>query len=107
MIALTRMDKQVMYLNPDHIISVEETPDTVITLFNGNRYLVTDTAASIISKVVAFRARIVRRAGSALPKKYLRRLRIKQFKRSSVSINEGFPASPVEHAGTPFHSRDY
>jgi flagellar protein FlbD len=101
------MDKQVMYLNPDHIISVEETPDTVITLFNGNRYLVTDTAASIISKVVAFRARIVRRAGSALPKKYLGRARTNQFKRSNESNHEGFSVSPAENARTPFHSRDY
>jgi len=107
MIALTRMDKQVMYLNPDHIISVEETPDTVITLFNGNRYLVTDTAASIISKVVAFRARIARRAACALPKKYLGRSRINHFNRSNISNDEGFSVSSREHAGTPFHSRDF
>lgn len=107
MIALTRMDKQVMYLNPDHIISVEETPDTVITLFNGNRYLVTDTAASIISKVIAFRAKISRRAACSLPKKYLGRARISQFKYSHGASGSGFPAPPVEHAHTPFHSRDY
>jgi hypothetical protein len=32
MIVVTRLDKQLMYLNPDHIICIEETPDTVITL---------------------------------------------------------------------------
>ena len=47
MIAVTRLDKQLMYLNPDQIICIEETPDTVITMFNGNRYIVKDKAASI------------------------------------------------------------
>jgi flagellar protein FlbD len=101
------MDKQLMYLNPDHILSIEETPDTVITLFNGNRYLVLDTAASIINKIVAFRARISRRAACNLPKKYLGRGRVNQFKRLNVGNNESYPVSSAEHAHTPLHSRDY
>jgi flagellar protein FlbD len=101
------MDKQVMYLNPDHIISVEETPDTVITLFNGNRYLVIDSVGAIISKIISFRARIARRAAGALSKKYLGRVRINQFKRLHVANDKTYPVSPLEHARTPLHSRDY
>ena len=52
MIAVTRLDKHLMHLNPDHIIFIEETPDTVITLFNGNRYIVIDRASAIISRIV-------------------------------------------------------
>lgn len=73
MIALTRMDRQVMYINPDHIISIEETPDTVITLFNGNHYIVLERADVIISRVITFRSRVIRRAQNPTARKYLQR----------------------------------
>jgi flagellar protein FlbD len=92
-----------MYLNPDHIICIEETPDTVITLFNGNRYIVVDRAHAIISRVVAFRARISRRAESRSAKKYLGRLRSSQFHRDRNTDD----APPDTQSHTPFHSRDY
>ena len=37
MIRLTKLDGSEMYLNPDQIEIIEETPDTHITLLNGNR----------------------------------------------------------------------
>ena len=64
MIFLTRLDKQQFFINPDHIVSIEETPDTVITLFNGHHFIVMDSARSIIDKIVAFRARIIHRSGA-------------------------------------------
>jgi flagellar protein FlbD len=107
MIAVTRLDKQKMYLNPDHIICIEETPDTVITLFNGNRYIVTDRASAIISRVVAFRARISRRASGFSAKKYLGRVRSDQFRCNKNLPDEIFSDAPGERNHTPFHSRDY
>jgi len=107
MIALTRMDKQIMYLNPDHIASIEETPDTVITLFNGNHYIVRDRVSSIISKVIAFRARIARRCEAPTKKKYLQRQRISQFQHVSVEKKAVCPVNRDKHVFTPFHSRDY
>lgn len=104
MIAVTRLDKQLMYLNPDHIICIEETPDTVITLFNGNRYIVVDRASTIISRVVAFRARISRRASLSAAKRYLGR---------SFAHHHNWKEHLEEepHSGrqnhTPLHSRDY
>src|SRR5690349_12991231 len=106
MIFLTRLDKQQMYLNPDHIISVEETPDTVITLFNGNHFIIQERAEVIIARIVAYRARIIRRAGSQLPKKYLARPRRSLF--DSVEHNhEGIcPHKRDEQLHTPFHGQD-
>lgn len=106
MIAVTRLDKQLMYLNPDHIICIEETPDTVITLFNGNRYIVIDRAQAIIDRVVAFRARISRRAASRSAKKYLGRTRSSQFHWNNHQPNETPPVSHGAQNHTPFHSRD-
>jgi len=104
MIAVTRLDKQLMYLNPDHIICIEETPDTVITLFNGNRYIVVDRADAIISRVVAFRARISRRATSRSARKYLTRVGSSQFNCDKHASGDTCSDSQNH---TPFHSRVY
>lgn len=107
MVAVTRLDKQLMYLNPDHIICIEETPDTVITLFNGNRYIVIDHAGTIISRIIAFRAKISRRAALHTAKKYLGRARASQFHRDKSSMDEAFPDNQDKHNHIPLHSRDY
>jgi flagellar protein FlbD len=107
MIVLTRMDKQTMYLNPDHIISIEETPDTVITLFNGNHYIVIERAATIISRVVAFRSRVVRLATGTPGRKYLRRQRQNRYQSVSVKTKAIRPATRDVRDITPFHSRDF
>ncbi len=106
MIALTRMDKQLMYLNPDHIISIEETPDTVITLFNGNHYIVMERAESIISRVVAFRSRVMRRAQNPSDRKYLKRQRKSLFQRVTATKEAVCPVTRDAHDRTPLHSRD-
>ena len=107
MIAVTRLDKKLMYLNPDHIICIEETPDTVITLFNGNRYIVIDRASTIISRVVAFRARISRRASRPSGRRYLDRTRTHCTDWSDKMPDDEFQDSHAAHNTTPFHSRDY
>jgi flagellar protein FlbD len=106
MIALTRMDKQVMYINPDHIISIEETPDTVITLFNGNHYIVLEHADVIISRIITFRSRVIRRAQNPNARKYLRRQHTVLFQRGEFASSAAFPVSKNATDRTPFHSRD-
>lgn len=96
-----------MYLNPDHIICIEETPDTVITLFNGNRYIVIDRAISIISRVVAFRSRISRRAASPSVKKYLGRTATNPIMSRIDQSGNALTDNQGKHINTPFHSRDY
>jgi flagellar protein FlbD len=106
MIAVTRLDKQLMYLNPDHIICIEETPDTVITLFNGNRYIVTDRADTIINRVITFRAKISRRATKRTAKKYLNRTICSRFHCCRTFPDEvSLDAHGTQHH-TPLHSRD-
>lgn len=63
MIQLTRLNGQVIFLNPDLMKSIEETPDTIIGLSNGDHYLVLEKASEIIQKIIAFRASILRRSG--------------------------------------------
>lgn len=73
MIRLTRLDGSELYINPDLIETIEETPDTHIALLNGNRYLVLEPTRIIIDRIVAFKAKIQRRCLSGTEKKYLRK----------------------------------
>ena len=107
MIIVTRLDKQRMYLNPDHIICIEETPDTVITLFNGNRYIVVDRASTIVSRIIAFRARISRRAAVPAARRYLGRPMAHRLDWSSNQPEDNSPYFQDKSNHTPFHSRDY
>jgi flagellar protein FlbD len=100
------MDKQVMYVNPDHIVSIEETPDTVITLFNGHHFIVKESAADIIGRVVTFRARIIRRAGNAVGRKYLSKTKKGLFR--SAVLNRNLTVGNREELElSPFHSQEF
>jgi flagellar protein FlbD len=48
-----------LWLNPDLIQQIEETPDTVISLTNGTRILVDEEPAQILELVRAWRATVV------------------------------------------------
>jgi len=100
------MDRQQMYLNPDHIISIEETPDTVIALFNGNHFIVKERAQVIIDRIIAFRARIVRRSGTAVNSRI--RKRSKQALYKSVTLNHAMMCNKeqAEQNRSPFHYRE-
>lgn len=58
MIKLTRFNGTEFYLNPLHIESVEETPDTVITLFNGKKVIVKEKVDEITESMKIFFGRI-------------------------------------------------
>ena len=60
MIALTHFGSgNRIALNVDLIEKIEETPDTVITLTNGTRYLVQESMDEIIEKSIESRARAI------------------------------------------------
>jgi flagellar protein FlbD len=58
MIALTRLNGHPMMLNCDLIESLEETPDTVVTLTSGNKLIVRDSMADVQRKIVDFKRKI-------------------------------------------------
>ncbi|MBQ6734008.1 MAG: flagellar FlbD family protein [Lachnospiraceae bacterium] len=58
MIELTKMDSRKMLLNEAVIESVEETPDTVVRLTNGNKYIVKEKAKDILEKIFAYQQMI-------------------------------------------------
>ena len=62
MIKVTMLDGSEMFLNGDLIEIIAETPDTHITLSNGNRYIVLEPARVVIGRIVSFKARLLRRS---------------------------------------------
>lgn len=58
MIALTRLNGHPVMLNCDLIESVEELPDTVVTLTSGNKLVVRDSMADVQKKIIDFKRKI-------------------------------------------------
>jgi flagellar protein FlbD len=59
MIAVTRRNGTCFALNPDLIERVEATPDTVITLVGGARYVVVESVDEVVREVRDFRASVL------------------------------------------------
>ncbi len=59
MINVTRINHVPLVLNSDLIEQVETTPDTVISLTTGHKFVVLESAAEVVRRVVAFRREII------------------------------------------------
>jgi flagellar protein FlbD len=57
MINVTRLNDKVFFINSDLIEMMEETPDTVITLTGGNKFVVSEPIEVLIERIVEFRRR--------------------------------------------------
>ncbi len=58
MIRLTRINHVPLVLNSDLIEHVEVTPDTVISLTTGQKFVVLETPEEVIQRVIEFRRAI-------------------------------------------------
>ena len=58
MIEVTRLNGVRFTINCDLIETVEETPDTVITLTNGKKFVVSENMEQIKSLVIDFKKQI-------------------------------------------------
>ncbi len=55
MIELTKLDETKILVNEDYILTVEETPDTVVTFENGKKLIVKESRMNIKDLVLDFR----------------------------------------------------
>lgn len=58
MIQLTRLNRVPLIVNSDLIEHVEVTPDTVIALTTGQKFMVLESAEEVVDKVIQFRRAI-------------------------------------------------
>ena len=54
MVILTKLNGKELMDNENHIETVAETPDTVITMTNGHSYIVQESIEEILHKIIAF-----------------------------------------------------
>jgi flagellar protein FlbD len=59
MIRLTRLNNQPLVINSDLIKFVENAPDTVLTLINGEKLIVRETSEQVLERVIQFRRAIL------------------------------------------------
>ncbi|MDR0324718.1 MAG: flagellar FlbD family protein [Oscillospiraceae bacterium] len=58
MVLVTRLNSKEFYVNPDLIVFIEETPDTVITLSDGRKLVVLEDARLVIERIVEYRTSV-------------------------------------------------
>jgi flagellar protein FlbD len=58
MIHVTRINRVPLVLNSDLIEHMESAPDTIISLTNGQKFMVLESADEVIQRVIAFRRQL-------------------------------------------------
>lgn len=67
MIELTRLNGSPMMLNSDLIKTAESSPDTMLTLINGEKLIVREDTATVAERVLEYRARLLADVARRLP----------------------------------------
>ncbi len=67
MIELTRLNGAPIVLNSDLIKTAEASPDTMLTLINGEKLIVREECAEVVERVIAYRARLLASVARRLP----------------------------------------
>ena len=62
MILVTRLNGAVFALNPDLVERADCTPDTVITLVDGTKYVIAESVPEFIDSVRLYRASLIAQA---------------------------------------------
>jgi flagellar protein FlbD len=68
MIKITRLNKSELYFNAELIEFIEETPDTIISLISGKKFIARESAQVIIDEIIAYRRRVGYQRPLAIPK---------------------------------------
>lgn len=63
MIFLTRFDGTEVVVNSDLIVTVEKTPDTVVTLTTGDRIMVKEPIDEVVARAATYRHRVLQGPG--------------------------------------------
>jgi flagellar protein FlbD len=63
MIYVTRLDGREVVVNIDLVVTIEKTPDTVLTLTTGDRIMVRESVEDIVQRALAYRHRLLQGPG--------------------------------------------
>ena len=101
MIMLTRLSGTQFVLNSDLVERIDATPDTVVTLTDGTKYVVSESLTEVVDRVRTFRSEIVALSSQ---------LSVEQFLSRSSAPSQETPAHLASvtslPAGSPAHDPD-
>lgn len=63
MISVTHLNRQPFVVNSDLIKFIEQSPDTVVTLITGEKFLVLESPGDVIDRIIAYRRKLGEGAG--------------------------------------------
>jgi flagellar protein FlbD len=66
MIHLTRLNGNPLVVNSDLIKYAEASPDTMLTLINGEKIVVLETCEDVVNRTIAYRGRVFAEAAGHL-----------------------------------------
>ncbi len=66
MLKLTRLDRHVIAINPDHITWVEATPDTTICLAGDRKIIVRESLDEVVERFIEVQRRFGRSLAATL-----------------------------------------
>ncbi len=95
MIELTRINGGRFSLNAELIERVDETPDTVITLVEGAKYVVTESVGEVIELVRLYRATVIAMAQEIRADPDIRAVHLR------LLHGEGAPVDGTDDPGPP------
>ena len=58
MIPITRLDGKQLWVNADHILTAEATPDTVLHLTTGLSLMVSEPVEEVVERIAAWQRRV-------------------------------------------------
>ncbi|XBH22142.1 flagellar FlbD family protein [Jonesiaceae bacterium BS-20] len=62
MIVVSKLSKEKFAVNPDLIQRIDSSPDTILTLVDGTKYIVRESMAQVIDLIDAHRVMIISRS---------------------------------------------
>lgn len=99
MIQLTRLNGLPIVLNSDLIKTAEASPDTMLTLINGEKIIVREPCEEITERILAYRARLLSAVARRLPSydDLQRVVSITSLDVSGLSTATPIPRNSTEH----------
>lgn len=103
---LTRLNGAEFALNPDLIERAECTPDTVVTLVDGKKYVVTQSVGELVARVRDYRSSVLAQA-QALELDLSRMPALPPLPDSGPGhLGPGHPADAGHSTVVPLHRRE-
>jgi flagellar protein FlbD len=102
MIELTRLNGTPIVLNSDLIKTAEASPDTMLTLINGEKIIVREPCEEVTERVLAYRARLLCVVARRLPA-YDDLQRVVSITSLDVAGQSNAAPAPPRHNPAPGH----